>query len=421
MSERIHALAQLLPGKASLEEYSLEELQHLTKRYPYFAPAQFLLLQKLKAAGAADFETQYRKAVLYFHDPLLFESFISSDRFHADEPDVAPSAQQHQLEPGEVDIVRPAENGLTGEKALLLQEIEEADEPREASAAVIPSEEQEKNSYEESSEGEPQTFFAEQPDFEIAALDTQGEMEAPDESANFPVDIAPANETAESQTEAEREAIEQKKTDLEVETPVDEKQNEADKTGEENLLQELLEEESGNDEPVAVSTEESSASEVNEGNQPVISSESTVVTKTATFLTPTETAAAPPTESGSLLFEPYHTVDYFASQGIKITAEELPKDKLGKQLRSFTEWLKVMKRLPATEIARTPQSSAEKNVETLASHSVVESDVITEAMAEVWIKQGAMEKAIETYNKLSLLNPSKKAYFAAKIENLKGS
>jgi hypothetical protein len=42
-------------------------------------------------------------------------------------------------------------------------------------------------------------------------------------------------------------------------------------------------------------------------------------------------------------------------------------------------------------------------------------------MAEVWAKQGAREKAIETYNKLSLQNPSKKAYFAAKIENLSRS
>ena len=57
----------------------------------------------------------------------------------------------------------------------------------------------------------------------------------------------------------------------------------------------------------------------------------------------------------------------------------------------------------------------------MASHSVEESDVVTEAMAEVWAKQGNRRKAIETYNKLSLQNPSKKAYFAAKIENLKQS
>ena len=49
---------------------------------------------------------------------------------------------------------------------------------------------------------------------------------------------------------------------------------------------------------------------------------------------------------GVLSFEPYHTVDYFASQGIKLSQEDNTKDKFGKQLKSFTEWLKSMKRLP---------------------------------------------------------------------------
>jgi hypothetical protein len=40
-------------------------------------------------------------------------------------------------------------------------------------------------------------------------------------------------------------------------------------------------------------------------------------------------------------------------------------------------------------------------------------------MAEVLMKQGKREKAIEMFEKLSLMNPSKSAYFAAKIESLK--
>jgi hypothetical protein len=120
-----------------------------------------------------------------------------------------------------------------------------------------------------------------------------------------------------------------------------------------------------------------------------------------------------------LAFEPYHTVDYFASQGIKLSQEEAPKDKFGKQLKSFTEWLKTMKRLPVNEQVKPLDIQAEQNVETLAAHSVEPEEVFTEAMAEVWIRQGNREKAREIYNKLSLLNPSKRAYFAAKIESLK--
>jgi hypothetical protein len=122
-----------------------------------------------------------------------------------------------------------------------------------------------------------------------------------------------------------------------------------------------------------------------------------------------------------LSFEPYHTVDYFASQGIKPVQEEKPADRFGQQLKSFTEWLKTMKRLPVVEIEKKVDVISEERVLELAETSIKDDDVITETMADVWIKQGNKEKAIEIYNKLSLLNPSKSDYFAAKIEETKNS
>ena len=120
-----------------------------------------------------------------------------------------------------------------------------------------------------------------------------------------------------------------------------------------------------------------------------------------------------------LTFEPYHTVDYFASQGIKFKEEDKPEDKFGRQLKSFTDWIKIMKRLPVSELAKNAQPAAEQKVDQLAEHSIQNREVITEAMAEVWEKQGNITKAIEIYNKLSLLDPLKSTYFAAKIEGLK--
>ncbi|HYC40180.1 MAG TPA: hypothetical protein VEB63_06795 [Chitinophagaceae bacterium] len=123
------------------------------------------------------------------------------------------------------------------------------------------------------------------------------------------------------------------------------------------------------------------------------------------------------TTGKEFLFEPYHTVDYFASQGIRFREEEKPADRFGQQLKSFTEWLKTLKRLPVAEaVASTPE--AERKVEQMAENSVLEKEVLTETMAEVWRKQGNPQKAIEIYNKLSLLEPSKSAYFAAKIAEL---
>ena len=121
----------------------------------------------------------------------------------------------------------------------------------------------------------------------------------------------------------------------------------------------------------------------------------------------------------ALTFEPFFTVDYFASQGVKFKEEEKPVDKFGQQLKSFTDWLKAMKRLPVTEMAKSVETQAEQKVEQLAGQSIADREVVTEAMAEVWEKQGNVTKAIELYSKLSLLEPSKSPYFAAKIEDLK--
>ena len=123
-------------------------------------------------------------------------------------------------------------------------------------------------------------------------------------------------------------------------------------------------------------------------------------------------------QADAIAFEPYHTIDYFASQGIKLAPADLSKDKFGQQLKSFTEWLKSMKRLPAAETSQVPDLSAQQTVVKAAEHSIEEREVLTEAMAEVWAKQGNKEKAREVYHKLSLQNPGKSSYFAAKIDEI---
>jgi hypothetical protein len=290
MSERIHVLAQQLFGKSSIDECDLQEIKNLANNYPYFAPAQFLLLEKLKKENSPEYSVQLQKAVLYYPDPLEFEYFISSDRFET-----------------EVDF-----------------------EESYPSSSISYEKEEEKTS-----------------------------IDLPEEKIKDPAieeSIVPETEIIDTISEAS------------IQIPVEEKMEEA-------IERVLVHEEQQINEPA----------------------------------------------NNDLVFEPYHTVDYFASQGIKLSQEETSKDKFGKQLKSFTEWLKSMKRLPATEISNNIDASTESKVQHLAQDSVHEADVVTEAMAEVWIKQGNREKAIETYNKLGLLNPSKRAYFAGLIENLKRS
>ncbi len=121
----------------------------------------------------------------------------------------------------------------------------------------------------------------------------------------------------------------------------------------------------------------------------------------------------------AISFEPLHTSDYFASQGIKLSETVAPSDKLGVQLKSFTQWLKTMKKIQF-DISTPETAKTESNVQQLAEKSNAEEETLTETMAEILVQQGKSGKAIEVYQKLSLLNPAKNHYFAAKIDQLKG-
>ncbi len=117
------------------------------------------------------------------------------------------------------------------------------------------------------------------------------------------------------------------------------------------------------------------------------------------------------------LFEPLYTTDYFASQGIKLSEEKLANDKLGRQLKSFTEWLKTMKKVHPGQ--KVDSIVIDASVEKLAEKSNEDAEIVTEAMAEVYESQGKFKKAKEIYQKLSLQNPAKSAFFAAKLEQIK--
>jgi len=148
-------------------------------------------------------------------------------------------------------------------------------------------------------------------------------------------------------------------------------------------------------------------------NHPEPASEIGVQTETALSL-------EPKTNNEPLIpLEPLYATDYFASQGIKLSEVEESGDKLGKKLKSFTEWLKVMKRNRPMESELSGNNVQDQKIQRIAETSNQNREVLTETMAEVLLLQGLKEKAIEVYNKLSLLNPQKSAYFAAKIEEIK--
>ena len=148
------------------------------------------------------------------------------------------------------------------------------------------------------------------------------------------------------------------------------------------------------------------------------------------------------------LISPIYTQDYFLQQGEKIS-EEIPgeiedlKDDIDKSLMvmmSFSEWLLHFKSTTRKQEEEKKDQRALKtmwqkeklaaaleeeneeipeNVFEMAVNSIAKEDgLASESLAEIYIKQGKYDKAMEMYRKLSLRNPQKNAYFARKIEEV---
>ena len=165
---------------------------------------------------------------------------------------------------------------------------------------------------------------------------------------------------------------------------------------------------------------------------------------------PAEPAPALNTED---LITPIFANDYFLQQGVKISSDipeqidELKtvqstteEDKSLMVMMSFSEWLTHFKHTSEKEKAETEDQRALKTMwqrekmaaaieeETeeipaevfeMAVNSITREDgLVSESLAEIYIKQKKYEKAIEMYRKLSLRNPQKNAYFARKIEEV---
>lgn len=141
--------------------------------------------------------------------------------------------------------------------------------------------------------------------------------------------------------------------------------------------------------------------------------------------------------------------DYFSQQGIEVSTELPEMEELAPGtaeeksllvMMSFEEWLsfinnnskkakeeeaeqKALKTMwQKQKLAAAIEEESDEIPETvfeMAVNSISRSDDwVSESMAEVYARQGKAKKAIEIYEKLSLLNPEKNTYFAAKIENL---
>jgi tetratricopeptide (TPR) repeat protein len=151
------------------------------------------------------------------------------------------------------------------------------------------------------------------------------------------------------------------------------------------------------------------------------------------------------------LIQPIYTEDYFLHQGVEVSSDMPDADELHQQteeekekslmvVMSFAEWLTHFKTKSQKEKEEEQDQKAlktmwqkeklaaameEENEEIpedvfeMAVNSITQEEgLVSESLAEIHVKQGKYDKAIDMYRKLSLRNPQKNAYFARRIEEI---
>ncbi len=375
-----------LTGKGNFKEVTINELDQWVASYPYFAPAQFLLAAKLKQEEHPAFLKQVQKAAVFFNNPFWMHYQLMEEHQQktfakqtADEETkpllqhvVEEELQQQQFR------VNPIEIPTMERVQDMMREIDQQDE------IVI----EQVVDAETVAETINETAIEEIPEAVIAPIIGEEEMALPK-----------AIETVEAAEESEKSLNNMEETVVEFggENTKSIQDFAKMELSEDGIVEEIIEVEDAEQDPHANKI----ASLLGE--------------QLAAFQKPVEADSALPIDT-----DPYHTVDYFASQGIKVEQDNQSQDQLSRHLRRFTDWLKHMKNMQPNPEDLGTDPELESAIQGIASTSNEAKEIVTETMAEVLEKQGKKDKAIQLYIKLSFLNPDKSAYFASRIQQLKG-
>ncbi|HEY0680657.1 MAG TPA: hypothetical protein VGD17_20395 [Chitinophagaceae bacterium] len=449
MKMQLEQIVHNLFHTSSLEHVPSERLQEMAKRYPYFSIAHLLLARKLQLENEELFEPQVQKTALYFHDPLWLhwqldhenkENGFAGETFVVNNVEVAETEiRPTEISAAETTEVETYESEISGNETYQAETTgTEAPEVESSGAETYQTETSEAETYtEDEAYTKTEVDIREQEELSVThqpLTDNNEEEEFPAEAvveeSSFHTEKDFDDETTRVESQVEEPSfhangdIKEKQSFNETRDPESVSIQQVTDQAEtfavnEERPQIFAETEKEQEQFAEQGQDPDDTDEVHTGTS--AASTSGLSEQTAEKLNPLagKLVQTPLHDNAPLAFDAYYTIDYFASQGIKAPAEVQPGDKLGKQLKSFTEWLKTMKRLPQAQTESQTDEREQQTIRQFADGSLVQKEVVTETMAEVLVKQDKKEEAIAIYEKLSLLDPSKSGYFAAKIENLK--
>ena len=398
MNARWNHIARSIFERPDVENISLDEMDYLVEEYPYFPIIHFLRTRKILADQLPESDSGAARTALYFPNPHWL---------------------QYQL-----DGIIPA-----GEKELPLAEIMTTPSQVEELTAVIPEEhpvpaaeviqeESEMNFDDKRIFSESETIVAE--DKVISVEISEATEEVSDSTEEIIEATAEFSDATAASGEAPHELDHMEDPDgYEEEVPVEGRMSVEALLAEEEIPAEYITgmEESFTETAMA---EESVYEEVSQELLTDLPEENDPVQEPPLNIYLPEMKEPSGEEAFQIPIEPLYTIDYFASQGIRLRQEEERQtDTLSVKLRSFTEWLKAMKKIHPEKLDQKMGQEEENNIRVYAESSNEPRELYTEALAEVYLQQGLRQKALMVFEKLSLLDPSKSAYFAARIREIK--
>lgn len=397
-------------GKQGLENTTQEALQTMVAEYPYFAPAQLVYAAKLKNDNSFKLQTQVQKTGLFFNNFKWLQYQLL---------EAANGGFSSNIPTKTAEVFQPVE---------ILQQIEETAKPLIIETVIT---EVDTNTPKQSIEIESIPHIE---NYDVAeTITTNAYQFMPNLSIPTVEDVKDIMNGIDDKKDIEIDVV--------TEEIIDTKNNEI------NLTQDTIEEEYSEFVVATNTLETNNISSENEAIETVTNFENDIHAEIAAMkanwyarnneedtlkteepvtnieaikngwdkpLEVDETTAIP------IDIEPYYTIDYFAAQGIKFDYTKEPQDKLTVKMLKFTDWLKKMKspKQEARPVEEDPE--LDTTIQNIADASNQSKEIVTETMAEIFAKQGKTDKAIQLYIKLSFLIPNKSAYFATKLNELKG-
>jgi hypothetical protein len=367
----ITELIVLIEHHGSAEVAAVEKLKVLTDRYPYCQLSQVLLASSLNKINSDEKNPAIRRAVAYVPDRAAFKRFIE---FKPVEERTTPESLHDQIsyqdktEISGVEIKEPETEKIKHEDVVLTVQDEVVMQKYpvrlDDSETIKPVEEESK-----------------------PAVATEEELERKELMDDLAINMANFRKYKEQGLmESDEEETVKPLTDLNKDGRQEEPLNQSEASEEHKPVNNIPEYHP----PVA----EENASEIKE----------------TSVIEPLENQSEENQDESSLLLSYLNNLE---SNKNREPVNELDKKKIQDE---------ILEKFLSADIAIKPviPKDSKENDEDLSEPSTHEDEnLVSENLAEILVKQGKIDKAIEIYKKLIWKYPQKRSYFADRIEEIK--